>query len=211
MSCIFRRKRRGVTKIIRDFYHSTPYDSGKSYSLERLSERIIYEAFAHKYINPPLEMHEDLWATQLLNNGHAINDRIRDGYADHEDLEKNHHIAKYKAKSEFMVYNGTRRPLFERMVLDGQKNGCDLFVSWHLFGSLKKGLQTRGDGIIELNIFVPQGTPSVFLDDAGYEERLCVVFQRDLQLSVVHREIIDKRLIFTCCVLSSPDFEKTPV
>lgn len=208
---MFGRKRPTVTKELWNFYCSAPYDSGESYSLERLSERNIFESFAHEYINPPFKMYEDLWATQLLNHGDAINDRLRGGYADQEDLEKNQHIAEHKAKSDFMIYNGTRKPLFERMILDGKENGCDLFASWHLYGSLRKGRQTHGDDIVELNIFIPRGTPCAFLDDAGYEGRLAVVLQRDLKLSVVHREIVEKRIIFTCRVISSPDFEKTPV
>ena len=117
-------------------------------------------------------------------SGEIYNNQLRNGEVSDEINKITKMINSHSNKVPMVLYRGVKAGVFELMRNNGEKVGVDLYEKGFMSCSLLKGHELNANA--KLRIYIPAGTPSVYLGSVNNEQFFFeVVIQRGAKLKIV--------------------------
>lgn len=144
--------------------------------------------YAHTFINPePERKSKGMYSIPYLlaSSGETINERFRYDHITAIDKHIAATVALNHTKTDIVLYRGVS-PLVWKLMKENAKQipHCDLYEKGFLSCSLLKGHEIPSK--IRLRIFVPAGTPAIYMGNVNYEQKYYeVVINYGAELKII--------------------------
>ena len=159
--------------------------------------------YAQRHINPEpqrmIDMNPYTMEYCLACSGDSINERFRQGKANHIDLQIAEMVASHTTDTDLILYRGVCDCVFELMKKNVEDmSDCDLYEKGFLATSLVKGHEINFK--IKLRIYVPAGTKCVYMGNVNEEQgfyEVDVMHSSKLKIISIDDEYINCELLET--------------
>ena len=144
--------------------------------------------YAHAFINPePERKSKGNYSIPYLlaSSGETINERFRYDHITAIDKQIAATVALNQTKTDIVLYRGVSHLVWELMKENAKQiPHCDLYEKGFLSCSLLKGHEIPSK--IRLRIFVPAGTPAIYMGNVNYEQKYYeVVINHGAELKII--------------------------